>query len=48
MDNVAAKSNDQAWRIIRKRSSGSVAAPISAAMLVMHLSKPLQEAKIYA
>lgn len=48
MDNVAAKSNDQAWRIIRKRSSGSVAAPISAAMLVMHLSKPMQEAKIYA
>ena len=48
MDNVAAKSNDQAWRIIRKRSSGSVAGPISAAMLVMHLSKPMQEAKIYA
>jgi hypothetical protein len=23
MDNVAAKSNDAAWRIIRKKSSGS-------------------------
>lgn len=48
MDNVAAKSNDAAWRIIRKQSAGSVAAPISAAMLVMHLSKPMAEAKIYA
>jgi phage terminase large subunit-like protein len=48
MDNVAAKSNDQAWRIIRKKSSGSVAAPISMAMLALHLSKPMIEAKIYA
>jgi phage terminase large subunit-like protein len=48
MDNVAAKSMDFGWRIIRKKSGGSVAAPISAAMLVMHLSRPLAEAKIYA
>jgi phage terminase large subunit-like protein len=47
MDNVAAKSNDAAWRIIRKKSSGSVAAPISAAMLMLHLTKPLPEAKVY-
>jgi phage terminase large subunit-like protein len=48
MDNVAAKSNDAAWRIIRKKSSGSVAAPISAAMLALHLSKPVSEAKVYS
>lgn len=48
MDNVAAKSNDAAWRIIRKKSSGSVAAPISAAMLMLHLTKPLPEAKVYS
>jgi phage terminase large subunit-like protein len=48
MDNVAAKSNDSAWRIVRKRSSGSVAAPISAAMLALHLTKPIGEAKVYS
>jgi phage terminase large subunit-like protein len=48
MDNVAAKSNDSAWRIIRKKSSGSVAAPISAAMLALHLTKPVSEAKVYS
>jgi phage terminase large subunit-like protein len=48
MDNVAAKSNDSSWRIIRKKSSGSVAAPISAAMLALHLSKPVSEAKVYS
>lgn len=48
MDNVAAKSNDAAWRIVRKRSKKSVAAPISAAMLMLHLSKPVAEAKVYS
>jgi phage terminase large subunit-like protein len=48
MDNVAAKSNDSAWRIIRKKSSGSVAAPIGMAMLALHLTKPVSEAKVYS
>ena len=48
MDNVAAKSNDAAWRIVRKKSKKSVAAPISAAMLMLHLSKPVAEAKVYS
>jgi phage terminase large subunit-like protein len=47
MDNVAAKSNDQAWRIVRKKSSGSVAAPIGMAMLALHLTKPVSDAKVY-
>jgi phage terminase large subunit-like protein len=48
MDNVAAKTQEYGWRIIRKKSSGSVAAPIGMAMLALHLSKPMNEAKIYA
>ena len=47
MNNVAAKSNDSAWRIIRKRSSGSVTSPIGMAMIVLHLTKPVAEAKVY-
>ena len=47
MDNVAAKSNDSAWRIVRKKSSGSVAAPIGMAMLALHLTKPVSDAKVY-
>ena len=47
MQNVAAKTQDYGWRIVRKKSSGSVAAPIGAAMLALHLSKPMNEAKIY-
>jgi len=47
MNNVAAKSNDAAWRIIRKRSSGSVTSSIGMAMLVMNLTQPVTEAKVY-
>lgn len=47
MMNCAAKSNDSSWRIIRKKSAGSVAAPISAAMLALHLSKPKSTPQIY-
>jgi hypothetical protein len=47
IQNVAAKTQDYGWRIVRKKSSGSVAAPIGAAMLALHLSKPMNEAKIY-
>ena len=49
MDCVAAKSNDSAWRIIRKKSTrGPVAAPIGMAMLALHLTKPVSEAKVYS
>lgn len=48
MDNVAAKSIDSGWRIVRKKSSGSVAAPIGMAMLALHLTKPVSEAKVYS
>ena len=48
MDNVAAKSNDSAWRIIRKKSAGSVAAPIGLSMVTMALSKPISEPKVYS
>jgi phage terminase large subunit-like protein len=47
MDSVAAKSNDSAWRVVRKKSSGSVAAVIGMAMLALHLDKPISEAKVY-
>jgi len=47
MNNCAAKSNDAAWRIIRKKSAGSVAAPISMAMLALHLTKPQSSPQIY-
>jgi len=48
MLNVASSSKDTGWRIVRKKSAGSVAAPIGMAMVVMHLSKPVSEAKVYS
>ena len=48
MLNVASSSKDTGWRIVRKKSAGSVAAPIGLAMVVMHLSKPVSEAKVYS
>lgn len=47
MNNVAAKSNDQAWRMVRKKSMGSITAPIGMAMIVLHMTKPITEAKVY-
>lgn len=47
MQNCAAKSNDSSWRIVRKKSAGSVAAPISMAMLALHLTKPVSTPQIY-
>jgi phage terminase large subunit-like protein len=32
--NVAAKVNDSAWRIIKRKSAGDISAPISIAMIV--------------
>lgn len=45
--NVAAKTNDSSWRIIKRQSAGSVAIPISAAMVISTLLKPQQVAAIY-
>jgi phage terminase large subunit-like protein len=46
-DNVAAKVNDSAWRIIKRKSAGDISAPISIAMIVSKLTKPQQVAAIY-
>jgi phage terminase large subunit-like protein len=48
MLNVASSSKDTGWRIVRKKSAGSVAASIGLAMTVLHLSKPVSEAKVYS
>jgi len=41
MNNVAAKTNDSGWRIVKRASAGDISAPISAAMIVHQLLKPL-------
>lgn len=46
--NVAAKTNDSSWRIVKRQSAGSVAAPIAIAMVISTLMKPQQVAAIYA
>ena len=45
--NVAAKVNDSAWRIVKRRSAGDISAPISIAMITSQLMKPQQVAAIY-
>ena len=45
--NVAAKTNDSSWRIVKRQSAGSVAIPISVAMAISTLLKPQQVAAIY-
>jgi phage terminase large subunit-like protein len=45
--NVAAKTNDSSWRIVKRQSAGSVAIPISVAMTISQLLKPQQVAAIY-
>lgn len=40
MNNCAMKTNDAGWRIIRRKSAGSVAGAISAAMVTWELTKP--------
>jgi len=46
-NNCAAKVNDSAWRIVKRKSAGDVSAPISIAMVVSHLMKPQSVAQIY-
>ena len=48
MNNCAAKTNDSAWRIIKRKSAGDISAPIALAMVVSTLMKPQQVAAIYA
>ena len=48
MNNCAAKVNDAAWRIVKRKSAGDISAPISLAMVVSMLMKPQQVAAIYA
>ena len=45
--NVAEKTNDSSWRIVKRQSAGSVAIPISVAMTISTLLKPQQVAAIY-
>ena len=47
-ENVAAKVSDSAWRIVKRKSSGDISAPISIGMIVWKLSKPQQVAAIYS
>ena len=46
--NTAAKTNDSAWRIIKRRSSGDISAPIGLAMCVSKLMIPVAKPQIYS
>jgi phage terminase large subunit-like protein len=47
MNNCAAKVNDSAWRIVKRKSAGDVSGSIATAMCVHMLYKPQQVAAIY-
>jgi phage terminase large subunit-like protein len=47
-NNCAAKVNDSAWRIVKRKSAGDVSAPISVAMVVSQLLKPQSVPQIYS
>jgi phage terminase large subunit-like protein len=47
MNNCAAKVNDSAWRIVKRKAAGDISAPIGLAMVVSMLLKPQQIARIY-
>jgi phage terminase large subunit-like protein len=47
MNNCAAKVNDSAWRIIKRKSAGDISAPISLAMVVSKLMIPVAKPQIY-
>ena len=48
MNNCAAKTNDSAWRIIKRKSAGDISGAIATAMVVSTLLKPQQSAMIYS
>jgi phage terminase large subunit-like protein len=45
-NNCAAKVNDTAWRIVKRKSAGDVSAPIGIAMVVSKLSQPQSKPQI--
>jgi phage terminase large subunit-like protein len=47
MNNCAAKVNDAAWRIIKRKSAGDISAPIGLAMVVSKLMIPAPKPQIY-
>jgi phage terminase large subunit-like protein len=47
MNNCAAKVNDSAWRIIKRKSAGDISAPIGLAMVVSKLMLPAPKPQIY-
>jgi phage terminase large subunit-like protein len=47
-NNCAAKVNDTAWRIVKRKSAGDVSAPIGIAMVVSKLSQPQSKPMIVA
>jgi hypothetical protein len=47
-NNCAAKVNDTAWRIVKRKSAGDVSAPIGIAMVVSKLSQPQSKPQIVA
>lgn len=46
-NNCAAKVNDTAWRIVKRKSAGDVSAPIGVAMVVSKLSQPMSKPQIF-
>ena len=48
MNNCAAKVNDSAWRIIKRKSAGDISAPIGLAMVVSKLMLPEPKPAIYS
>ena len=48
MNNCAAKVNDSAWRIIKRKSAGDISAPIGLAMVVSKLMLPAPKPQIFA
>jgi hypothetical protein len=46
-NNCAAKTNDTAWRIVRRKSAGDVSGAIATAMVVHKLSMPISRPQIY-
>jgi hypothetical protein len=47
MNNCAAKVNDSAWRIIKRKSAGDISASIGVAMTVSKLMIPQPKPQIY-
>ena len=42
------KETDSSWRLVRRKSSGDISAPIALAMVVHKMYEPVSEAKVYS